>query len=39
MVQDAKMVALNITDPKAVSCWRSSNKAVSYQKCMLMYIV
>lgn len=28
MVQDAKMVALNITDPKAVSCWRTSNKAL-----------
>ncbi|XP_021004345.1 vinculin isoform X2 [Parasteatoda tepidariorum] len=28
MVQDAKMVALNIHDAKAVNCWRTSNKAL-----------
>jgi vinculin len=28
MVQDAKSVALNITDPKAISRWRDSNRAL-----------
>ncbi|XP_035220262.1 vinculin-like [Stegodyphus dumicola] len=28
MVQNAKMVALNISDPKAIACWKSSNKAL-----------
>jgi len=28
MVQDAKNVALNITDPNAIGKWRDSNKAV-----------
>lgn len=29
MVQDAKLVAINITDGAAVSRWRESNRAVS----------
>lgn len=29
MVQDAKLVAININDSNAVSRWRESNRAVS----------
>lgn len=28
MVQDAKQVALNITDPKSISRWKDSNNAL-----------
>ena len=30
MVQDAKSVAINITDGPSISRWRESNRAVSY---------
>ncbi|KAF8785865.1 Vinculin like protein [Argiope bruennichi] len=39
MVQDAKMVALNINDPKAVSCWRTSNKALTTAVGQVLYAV
>ncbi|GFS83329.1 vinculin [Nephila pilipes] len=39
MVQDAKMVTLNINDPKAVACWRSSNKALITSVGQVLYAV
>ncbi|GFQ79877.1 vinculin [Trichonephila clavata] len=39
MVQDAKMVTLNINDAKAVSCWRSSNKALITAVGEVLYAV
>ncbi|GIY72165.1 vinculin [Caerostris extrusa] len=39
MVHDAKMVTLNINDPKAVSCWRSSNKGLITAVGQVLYAV
>ncbi|KAG8199192.1 hypothetical protein JTE90_016019 [Oedothorax gibbosus] len=39
MVQDAKVVALNIHDPKAAACWRSSNKSLITAVGQVLYAV
>ncbi|GFS53436.1 vinculin, partial [Trichonephila inaurata madagascariensis] len=39
MVQDAKRVTLNMNDAKAVSCWRSSNKALITAVGQVLYAV
>lgn len=37
MVQDAKLVAININDNNAVSHWRESNRTVSTIKYKITY--
>ncbi|XP_054721582.1 vinculin-like isoform X2 [Uloborus diversus] len=39
MVQNAKMVAMDITDAKAASCWRSSNKGLITAVGQVLYAV
>ncbi|GFW84382.1 vinculin [Trichonephila clavipes] len=39
VVQEAKRVTLNINDAKAVSCWRSSNKALITAVGQVLYAV